>query len=180
MSVTTRRGDDGMTDLLFGRRVPKTHLRLTALGDLDELNCALGLARAAGVGPDAETAIDSIQHLLVALMGLVACHPDDAPRHADAGLRDLTDSDVSVLEDLTRRLEQTGVNPGDWARPGANAPLAAAALDQARAVCRRAERAVWRVHHDDGPLPAAVLLFLNRLSDTLWLLARATNRHTPR
>ncbi len=177
MSVTTRRGDDGMTDLLFGRRVPKTHLRLTALGDLDELNCALGLARAAGLGPESESAIDAIQHLLVALMGLVACHADDATRHADAGLRDLTDAEVTMLEALTERLETSGANPGDWARPGANAPLAAAALDQARAIARRAERSAWRVHHDDGPLPTHVLLFLNRLSDALWLLARAASRH---
>jgi cob(I)alamin adenosyltransferase len=176
MSVTTRRGDDGMTDLLFGRRVPKTHLRLAALGDLDELNCALGLARAAGLGPDSQAAVDAIQHLLVALMGLVACHADDAGRHADAGLRSLEDADVAMLEELTKRLEQSGINPGDWARPGANAPLAAAALDQARAISRRSERSAWRVHHDDGPLPPAVLLFLNRLSDTLWLLARAASR----
>ena len=175
MSVITRRGDDGMTDLLFGRRVPKTHLRLTALGDLDELNCALGLARAAGIGPDAESAVDAIQHLLVALMGLVACHSDDAARHSDAGLRPLTESDVAMLETLSGRLEMSGANPGGWARPGANAPLAAAALDQARAIARRAERSAWRVHHDDGPLPAPVLLFLNRLSDALWLLARANS-----
>jgi cob(I)alamin adenosyltransferase len=176
MSVTTRRGDDGMTDLMFGHRVPKTHQRVAALGDLDELNSALGLARAAGLGPDAESAVAAIQQQLVALMGQIACLAEDAARYRDAGLRTLDSADIGALENLTSQLETAGLNPGDWATPGEGGSLAGAALDQARAISRRAERTAWAIHRDDGPLPEFVLLFLNRLSDALWLMARAVTR----
>ena len=177
MSITTRRGDDGLTDLMFGHRVPKTHPRVATLGDLDELNSALGLARAARLAPDAEAAVGAIQQQLVALMGQIACLPEDAERYRDAGLRTLGEQDIAALEDLTKMLETAGLNPGDWATPGAGAPLAAAALDQARAISRRAERGAWHIHHHDSPLPESVLLFLNRLSDALWLMARAVTRN---
>ena len=176
MAAITGRGDDGETDLLFGQRVAKDSCRIEALGAIDELNAALGIARAGALGEAGEGAVDGIQQRLVALMGQLACRPDCAERHADAGFACITEADVGWLEGLAARLEAAGANPHDWARPGAEGRLAAAALDLARAVARRAERRVWTVHRHDGPVAREVRLFLNRLSDALWLLARQAAR----
>lgn len=176
MGVITKRGDEGESDLLFGRRVPKDSCRMEALGAVDELNAALGMARTSGLGKDAEEAIDQIQRRLIHLMGQLACRPEDHQHYADAGFQSMDAADVAWLEDLAGKLEVAGANPHVWARPGAEGRMAAAALDLARAIARRAERRVWTVHRDDGPVPPALRLFLNRLSDVLWLMAREAGK----
>ncbi|RYD30911.1 MAG: ATP:cob(I)alamin adenosyltransferase, partial [Verrucomicrobiaceae bacterium] len=77
MSIITGRGDSGDTDLLFGKRIAKTSLRIEALGNVDELNAALGLTRAAAHDPAWIALIDRLQALLVGLMGQLACLPED-------------------------------------------------------------------------------------------------------
>jgi len=149
MAVITKRGDEGESDLLFGQRVAKDSCRMEALGAADELNAALGMARTSGLGKDAETAIDGIQRRLVHLMGQLACRPGDAEHYVDAGFAGLGTDDVEWLEGLAKRLEAGGANPGVWARPGAEGRMAAAALDFARAIARRAERRTWTVHCED-------------------------------
>ena len=85
-SITTKRGDDGTTGLLYGQRVPKDHPQIEALGACDELNVALGLARAAGanVHEATNTLLLAVQKDLVALMGELACAESDAARYRDA------------------------------------------------------------------------------------------------
>ena len=176
MGVITKRGDEGESDLLFGRRVAKDSCRMEALGAVDELNAALGMARTSGLGADAEEAIDGIQSRLIALMGQLACRPEDVEHYDNAGFSGVGGADVAWLEDLAGKLEATGANPHVWARPGSEGRMGAAALDLARSIARRAERRVWTVHRDDGPLPEELRIFLNRLSDVLWLMAREAGK----
>lgn len=172
MSITTRRGDDGETDLLFGRRISKTSLRVEALGSVDELNSALGLARASGLPESTVALIDAIQERLVALMGQLACLPGDEARYAEKGYAVIREEDLDWLERLIGRIEsEHGLSRG-WSRPGAKGGPGLAALNLACAVTRRAERAVLRLHESGEAVPETVRRCFNRLSDLLWLLAR--------
>lgn len=169
MSIITKRGDDGETDLLFSRRIRKTSLRVQALGAVDELNTALGLARAAGLHAEIEPVIDSVQEKLVAAMGQLATLPEDRERYTYAAI---AAEDVAWLENTAQQMESRGVRYTGWARPGAEGAIASAALDMARAVARRAERQSWELHENGGEVSSDVLLFLNRVSDLLWIMAR--------
>jgi len=172
MSIITGRGDQGETDLLFGRRIAKTSVRVGAIGTVDELNAILGIARASGLGAHASEVVDGVQHRLVHLMGQLATLSGDAERYHAAGYGRIEALDVAWIENHARALEASGLKFTGWARPGAGAPPASAQLDFARAIARRAERDVRLLEDEDGPVAPEVLLFLNRLSDLLWLMAR--------
>ena len=169
MSIITGRGDLGETDLLFGRRIAKTSLRVAALGTVDEVNAALGLARAAGGDAEVIALIDAIQQRLIGLMGQLACLPEDTGRYKYAAL---TVADVAWVETEARRFEARGVKFTGWAKPGAEGSMARAGLDFARAMARRAERVVLALHESGEEVAEPVRLFFNRLSDLLWILAR--------
>lgn len=178
MSIATRRGDQGETDLLFGCRLAKSHPRIHALGDLDELNAALGLLRVharteAALSVGAET-----QRRLIDLMGEVATPPGQEARYAATHPRTVGEADVAWLDDWVRKLEAEGALQFEgWALPGAAGSKAGAFADFARAVCRRAERAVSDLAGTELAVPnPEVARFLNRLSDVLWLLARWEER----
>jgi len=176
MSIITKSGDDGATELLYRRRVPKCDARIEACGTVDELNAALGLARATAPPPGAGELLSSVQKDLVALMGELATAVEDRPRYAADGYPRLTPVATGRLEEAARSLEAAGVSAGDWVMPGAS--LHGAALDLARAVCRRAERRVCSLQQA-GQLPnPEIIVYLNRLSDLLWLLARGAERST--
>lgn len=172
MSIITGRGDSGETDLLFGKRIAKTSVRVEALGAVDELNAALGLARVAGAEGDVLALIDAVQERLVGLMGQLAVLPEDEERYREKGFASVGPDEVAWLEREGRAIEAAGVKFTGWARPGADGSMARAAVDVARSVSRRAERAVLALHESGEPVPEAVRLFFNRLSDLLWLLAR--------
>jgi cob(I)alamin adenosyltransferase len=175
MSIITGRGDCGGTDLLFGKRIEKTSLRIGVLGTIDELNAALGLARVAGKDEEVLRVIDGLQARLVGLMGELACLPEDSARYA-AQFGAMTSDEVTVLEELAKNLESRGVKFTDWARPGAEGSMAKAGLDFARTIARRAEREVWLLHESGEPASEPVRLFFNRVSDLLWILARVGNQ----
>jgi cob(I)alamin adenosyltransferase len=172
MSITTGRGDSGETDLLFGRRIAKTSLRIEALGHVDELNAALGLARAASHDAEWIELIDTLQDKLIGLMGQLACLPEDAHRYAEKGFAALADADLEWIAATSKGYESRGVRHTDWAKPGAEGSLARAGFDFARATARRAERGILALHESGQPVPEVVRLFFNRLSDLLWVLAR--------
>ncbi len=176
MSIITGRGDSGDTDLLFSKRIAKTSLRVEALGNVDELNAALGLARAAMGDSEMISLIDGIQSRLVSLMGELATLPEDLPRYQTAGYPSLDDGDVKWVVATAREYEDRGVKFTGWATPGAEGSLARAGLDFARSVARRAERSVLQLHEAGEPVPEVVRLFFNRLSDLLWILARGEVR----
>ena len=170
MSICTKRGDEGMTDLMFKKRVTKTSERVAACGAVDELNAALGIVRNAGISEEMEQWVDEVQQKLVGLMGVIATHEDDHKRYDDAGYKGITLDDVKWLEEMIKEAESDkSVRFRGWSRPGKGGKLASAYLDLARTICRRSERKCWAVE-DDAVMPAR--LFLNRLSDSLWLLAR--------
>jgi len=170
MSICTKRGDEGQTDLMFGKRVPKTHSRVEACGAVDELNALLGIVRNSHVSDEMKEWVDGVQKRLVGLMGVIATHEDDHDQYAKAGYTGVESEDVAWLESLISKAEQEkGITFRGWARPGEAGAMAGAYLDLGRTVCRRAERSLWAIEDD---FLSTARLFLNRLSDTLWLVAR--------
>lgn len=177
MSIATRTGDDGTTGLLYNRRVSKCHPRIEAVGAVDELNAALGLARATAEDETLRGHIFATQKELVDLMGEVATEPGDLPRYAKDGYTLVTPAMTARLDALVKELESQNISFAGWATPGAT--LNSATLDLARVACRRAERRVCALR-EAGILPNAEIgIYLNRLSDTLWLLARRAERPPP-
>lgn len=174
MSICTKRGDEGLTDLMFGRRLAKTEPRVEACGAVDELNAALGIVRNADISEEMEKWVDEVQAKLVGLMGVIATHEEDHTKYAEKGYTGVEESDVEWLEILIAEAESDSesgeaIRFRGWARPGKEGALASAYFDLARTICRRSERACWAVE-DDALMTAR--LFLNRLSDCIWLLAR--------
>ena len=159
--------------MLFGRRVPKTDAHVEACGAVDELNAALGLARA-GVGPGAlNEKILRIQNELVLLMGELALLDEDRAKYQERGGKFLQAVAAERLTAAVHELEKR-VSFSDWAMPGANA--ASAACDFARTVCRRAERRVVMLREQQAGLNPEILRYLNRLSDLCCLWARVLDK----
>lgn len=161
--VTTRTGDDGRTSLWGAERVPKHDPRIVALGDLDEAQSAMGLARALSRGEVARELL-ALQRFVYELMAEVGTSPEKAPAYR-------VDADkVRALEEAGERIRAKVTLSPEFVVPGGDP--ASAAIDLARAVTRRAERTVVRLV-DEGRLENRELLrALNRLSDVLYLLAR--------
>lgn len=174
MSIVTRSGDAGITGLMYNRRVSKTNPRVEAYGTVDELNAALGLARAAtGPGLISEYII-LVQQDLIALMGELATHPDDLDRYAHDGYPLINQSSVDQLDRWVVEIEKKQPAPRGWALPGQT--LHAASLDLARTICRRSERFICALHESGQLKNTHIIIYLNRLSDLLWLYARELER----
>src|SRR5262249_44917349 len=176
MSIATKTGDTGETSLMYGRRVPKTDPRVEAYGSIDETNAALGLARAVAGTSLIAGEILSIQKELVTVMGELATAPEDLARYQKDGYSLTTGAMVDRLTNAINELEKDKTLYGKgWAMPGNT--LLAAALDFARAVCRRAERqvATLNTNRDSN---REILRYLNRLSDLCWLLARLAEKES--
>jgi cob(I)alamin adenosyltransferase len=174
MSIATRTGDRGQTSLMYGRRVAKFDLRVETYGTVDELNAALGLARAQARLPLVADELLLIQKQLVALMGELAVAPEDAARYAKDKYPKLTEEMLQHLDALVAQIESQKITFDGWATPGAS--VASAALDVARTICRRAERLVAELA-STHEVDLLVIRYLNRLSDLLWLMARYTETH---
>ena len=178
MKIYTKTGDSGETGLFAGPRVSKDDLRIEAYGTVDELNAVLGLVRSAAAMSSSQyklpTEIDSllatIQHTLFDLGSQLAT-PDPKSR----GTNFVTNRQIESLEQAIDRFESQLPPLQNFILPG-GAP-AAAWLHLARTVCRRAERHVVTLTHreQENVLPEA-LIYLNRLSDLLFVLARAANQ----
>lgn len=166
MKIYTKTGDQGETGLFSGQRVSKTHSRVAAYGTLDELNSHLGVAAASHPAPEVAAAITSLQSLLFELgsdLATILKTPSAAritPEHIGR-LEQEMDSMMAVLPPL-RAFLLPGGSP------------AAAQIHVARAVCRRAEREAIEASQIEE-IPADALIFLNRLSDYLFVLARYEN-----
>lgn len=170
MSIATRTGDDGTTGLMYNRRLPKHHVRVEAYGTVDELNAALGMARATTTAESVRAQLLATQKDLVILMGELATHGDDQERYRNDGFENVTDEMTRRLDQAVLAIESAGVSFKGWATPGAT--INAAALDVARTVCRRAERRVIALYEAEKGGNPEVVVYLNRLADFLWLLAR--------
>src|SRR3954467_5864608 len=139
MSIVTKTGDDGSTALMYGRRVPKNHPRVEAYGAVDELNAALGMARATAEQDLVRENLLRIQNELVVLMGELATAPEDLSRYLKDGFSQLSPDKTAMIEDLVSHIEPQ-ISLKHWAMPGTT--VHGAALDSARAICRRAERRI--------------------------------------
>ena len=170
MSIATRTGDAGMTGLMYNRRVSKCHPRVDAYGSVDELNAALGMARASSAEDFVRVNILAVQKDLVTLMGELATGVDDLPRYQKDGFEPVTQAMTAKLDVLVQEIEAQKISFKGWATPGAT--LNSAALDVARTTCRRAERRVCALHETGQLNNPEIIIYLNRLSDTLWLMAR--------
>jgi len=170
MSIATKTGDNGTTALMYGRRVPKNHPRVEAYGAVDELNAALGLARATAATDFVSGNLLAIQKELVTLMGELAVANEDLARYVKGGFTLVTPAMTAKLDALVKEIEAQNVSFKGWATPGATQN--SAALDVARTVCRRAERRVCDLQSAGELKNDEIIIFLNRLSDLLWLFAR--------
>jgi len=169
MSITTKNGDDGTTALMYGRRVLKTHPRLEACGAVDELNAALGLAHVSAKHDFVRNNLLVIQKDLIVLMGELCVQPEDLSRYVKDGYSLVTPAMTATLDALVGEIEEQNSFKG-WATPGGTPP--GAALDLARTICRRAERRVCALKESGELKNAEIIIYLNRLSDLLWLFAR--------
>ena len=164
-SIATARGDNGLTSLAGGIRVSKGSLRVDAYGTVDELNSTLGFARS--ICDDAEVVrlTSDIQRELFKIGSALATPPESPKPQVPI--------DVEMVDRLTAEVHRFEAIEGilsDWSVPGAHS--VAAAFDMARTVCRRAERCVVRVREAGESVQPAIVPYLNRLSDLLWLIGR--------
>ena len=172
MKIYTKTGDQGSTGLFGGGRVGKDNIRVEAYGDVDELNAVIGMARSVEMMPRIDEVLVPIQRDLFAIGALLATPDrDKMAQHLqkariDEGrineLERAIDEGEAELEPLT-----AFIIPGGTPK--------AAALHVARTVCRRVERHVVRLQHE-VELPPLAVIYLNRLSDLLFTLARVANR----
>jgi cob(I)alamin adenosyltransferase len=171
MKIYTKTGDKGDTGLFGGGRVPKDDPRVEAYGDVDELNASLGMVRSAEVMPRVDEVIVPIQRDLFSIGALLAT-PDLAKMHDHLSKARIDDDRIASLErsidECDRELEplKAFIVPGGTPK--------SAALHVARTVCRRAERRVISLQKDHE-IPQIVVVYLNRLSDLLFTLARVAN-----
>jgi cob(I)alamin adenosyltransferase len=169
MKIYTRTGDTGETSLFGGTRVGKNDPRVAAYGEVDELNAQIGLARAHATDAEIEQELVLLQRDLFALGALLA---DPSGQVAvKISKASITDSHVSRLEQVIDRFE-AGLPPLQHFILAGGAACGAA-LHVARAVCRRAERAMVALDPSIEPL---LIRYINRLSDLLFVLARAANQ----
>ena len=167
--IYTKTGDSGETSLFDNSRVPKSHPRVEAYGDVDELNACLGATRAAGVDPDLDTALETIQRQLFAVGARLA---DPAERiSARVEKAAVQDRDVERLEQWIDSFEQALPPLRKFILPGGS--VSGAWLHLSRTVCRRAERRV--VGLGEAAVEPIVVVYLNRLSDLLFVMARTAS-----
>lgn len=169
-SIATRTGDDGSTSLLYGQRVAKDHPQIEAVGTFDELNAALGFAKATAEDPARRADLEAIQHDLIAVMGELACAESDLERYAASDFRRLGEDALARLDHTIASIEAQAPAFDGWATPGAN--LHAAALELARAAARRAERRLVGLPAHGRTIRPVVARYSNRVADLLWLMAR--------
>jgi cob(I)alamin adenosyltransferase len=163
-TITTRTGDDGTTGLGDGSRVSKTHARIQAMGDVDELNSQLGVLICEAMPTDVATALLSIQHDLFDLGGEL-CIP---------GFTNLADSQIARLDQFIESYNSTLPRLAEFILPGGSRGASQAHV--ARTVARRAERSVVMLGQSE-PIRPQCQQYLNRLSDLMFVLARVLNRY---
>lgn len=168
MKIYTRGGDEGHTSFFGGERVLKTHPRIEAYGTVDELSSVIGIARASGIGVELDEQLATVQRDLFEI-GAVLAAPGSDGRYAGP-----SPERVASLEEAIDVME-AGLTPlRAFILPGGSSQ--SAALHHARTVCRRAERRTIDVE-DDRAAVRATIVYLNRLSDFLFVAARFANLH---
>jgi cob(I)alamin adenosyltransferase len=172
MKIYTKTGDNGSTGLFGGGRVPKSHPRVQAYGDVDELNAFLGVVLATQPMPRIDDIVAPIQQDLFAIGALLAT-PDLAKMRQHLDKANITEARIAELERAIDAGDEELEPLKAFIMPGGTPK--AAALHVARTVCRRAERHVVELS-GDTEIPPLAVIYLNRLSDLLFTLARVANK----
>jgi cob(I)alamin adenosyltransferase len=170
LSIATKQGDGGETSLAGGLRVSKADLRVETYGTVDELNATLGFARSICRNEEVWRWSEEIQKTLFRVGGALATPPESRREGKQPAGPLVTTQDVDVLTEIVHAIEARPGILSDWSIPGALPD--ASAYDIARTVCRRAERHIVRLAESDASITDAVLPYINRLSDVLWLFGR--------
>jgi cob(I)alamin adenosyltransferase len=171
MKIYTKTGDSGDTGLFGGGRVPKDDPRVEAYGDVDELNAILGVARSAELMPRIDEVLVPIQRDLFSIGALLAT-PDHEKMQQHLTKARISDERIIELEHAIDACDRDLEPLKAFILPGGTQK--AAALHVARTVCRRAERRVVHLQRE-VEIPQIVVVYLNRLSDLLFTLARYAN-----
>lgn len=165
MKIYTKTGDKGQTSLIGGTRVAKYHLRIECYGTIDELNSWIGLIRDQGIDDHSITQLLEVQDRLFTIGSSLAADPDKSKMK----IPDLTEADITLLEKEMDKMNDDLPELHSFILPGGNNLVSFCHL--ARCVCRRAERLVVHLA-DESFVDEKVKMYLNRLSDYLFVLAR--------
>ncbi|MDO7847047.1 cob(I)yrinic acid a,c-diamide adenosyltransferase [Hymenobacter sp. M29] len=166
MKIYTKTGDKGLTSLIGGTRVPKSSLRIECYGTVDELNAHIGLVRDQGVNTARRPLLKEIQDRLFTIGSALAADPEKSKMK----LPDLHAADVTLLEEEMDRLNLDLPELRAFILPGGHPAVSHAHV--ARCVCRRAERLAIHLG-EESFVAELVVVYLNRLSDFLFVLSRA-------
>lgn len=176
MKVYTKTGDKGTTALFGGTRVPKHHIRIESYGTVDELNSHIGLIRDQQIDPHYKAVLERIQDRLFTVGAILATDPGKAilsNGKERLNIPKISDDDLQLLEDEIDAMDAQLPQMTHFVLPGGHTTVSYCHI--ARCVCRRAER--LSVHlHELQPTDTAVLAYLNRLSDYLFVLARKLSK----
>ncbi len=166
MKIYTKTGDDGTTGLYGGKRIPKYESRIEAYGSVDELNSWIGLLRDQEVNALRVPELIQVQNKLFVIGAIMAADPEKKGLKVPV----LTETDIEMLEKFIDRMQSDLPELSSFILPGGDQRVSYTHI--ARTVCRRAERLVVLVHHQESVDPL-VIKYLNRLSDALFVMARA-------
>jgi cob(I)alamin adenosyltransferase len=167
MKIYTKTGDKGLTSLIGGTRVPKSSLRIDCYGTVDELNSYIGLLRDQEVNAPRRDVLKEVQDRLFTIGAHLATDPDKEARQR---IPDLHTEDIGLLETEMDRMDQDLAPLREFVLPGGHPAVSFGHV--ARCVCRRAERLVIQLR-EESPVEDLVVMYLNRLSDYLFVLSRA-------
>jgi cob(I)alamin adenosyltransferase len=165
MKIYTKTGDAGTTALIGGTRIAKSHIRITAYGNVDELNSHIGLVRDQEVNAIRKDELKEVQDRLFT----IGSHLASDPSRSNKKLPDLLESDIKYLEDAMDAMDALLPELRHFVLPGGHTAVSFCHI--ARTVCRRAERGVIELAHEEE-VPAIIIIYLNRLSDYLFVLSR--------
>lgn len=165
MKIYTKTGDNGFTSLIGGLRVPKYDLRIECYGTVDELNSYIGMVRDQDISTDQKEVLKEIQDRLFTIGAALASDPE----RAKMKIPDLHSSDIEALEKQIDRMNEVLPDLKHFILPGGNQAISFCHIS--RCVCRRAERIAVHLG-EDSFVNEKVIIYLNRLSDFLFVLAR--------
>jgi cob(I)alamin adenosyltransferase len=165
MKIYTKTGDKGETSLIGGTRVPKHHIRIESYGTVDELNSWIGLINDQDIAQESKTILSEIQDRLFTIGSSLASDPEKSKMK----IPDLHASDIELLENQIDKMNEVLPEMRHFILPGGHTSISYCHL--ARCVCRRAERNVIHLHETEY-VNEMVIVYLNRLSDYLFVLAR--------
>lgn len=167
IKIYTKTGDKGSTSLIGGTKVSKSHIRIESYGTVDELNSWIGVVGDHVQDTSVKEALKEIQDRLFTIGSSLACDPDKEPK---LKIPDLHDTDVTWLEKEIDRMSEALPPMRAFILPGGAPAVSFAHV--ARCVCRRAERICVAMQVEDMEVEPLVLIYLNRLSDYLFMLSR--------